>query len=118
VDQVPRGSGVENGDDVRVLERGGDLDLALEPLGVDAGGHVGREHLHHDPAAKGHVLRDEDAAHPRTAQLVDDAIRAAERGLYPVLELAQRLALSGFTGILRRRTRGGQLRASRRGPDV
>src|SRR6185503_16881654 len=33
-------SGAEHGDDARVVELGGDLDLALEALHVDAGGEV------------------------------------------------------------------------------
>ncbi len=36
---------VEHGEDVRMLQPGGQLDLALEPLGAERGGQLGMEHL-------------------------------------------------------------------------
>ena len=45
VEQVAGGARGEEGDDVRMLQGGGQLDLALEPLGLDRRGHLGREYL-------------------------------------------------------------------------
>jgi hypothetical protein len=41
--------GAEHGDDVRVLQRGGDEDLAPEPVHRHAGGELRPEHLDHHP---------------------------------------------------------------------
>src|SRR5438094_6857776 len=39
--------------DMRVLQRGGEADLALEPLGAHAGRQLGWQHLHHHLPAAG-----------------------------------------------------------------
>src|SRR5207302_419827 len=81
VEQVPGGRGGEQGNDVRVLEGGGEFDLAPEALDVDAGGHLGRQHLDDDWALQRGSLREKHAAHPATAELPLEAIRVAEGGL-------------------------------------
>ena len=68
-------SRVEQRHDVRVLQRSRELDLAAEPLGVDPGCHLGREHLHHHYAAELDVPRCEHAAHAAAAELALDAVR-------------------------------------------
>ena len=45
VHDVAGAAGGEERDDVGVLQSGGDLDLAPEPLDADVGGRLGREHL-------------------------------------------------------------------------
>ena len=74
-----------------MLQAGGELDLALEPLDVDRGAHLGRQHLDDDLAAEPGLLGEEHAAHAAAAQLPQDAVLVADRGLKPFLELDARL---------------------------
>jgi hypothetical protein len=46
---------------MRVLQLGGKLDLAPEPLYVHAGSQFGEEHLYHDLPAERALERQEDA---------------------------------------------------------
>ncbi len=73
VEQVALRSGGEERDDVGVLQRGGQADLALEPLGADTRGHLGGQHFHHYLPAEPHFLGEEDAAHAAAAELALDA---------------------------------------------
>jgi len=77
VEQTLSRSGGEQGDDVRVLQLGGALDLTAEPLHVEPGGEVRGQHLDHDLAIEGDLGGDEDATHPATAELALDAVYAA-----------------------------------------
>ena len=72
---------------MRVLQPGGELDLALEPLDVDRGAELGRQHLDDDLAAEPGLLGEEDAAHAAAAQLPQDAVGVAEGGLEALLEV-------------------------------
>jgi hypothetical protein len=49
-EEVLRGSGGEEGNDVGVLEPSGELDLTLEPISVDSCCHLGGKNLDHDIA--------------------------------------------------------------------
>jgi hypothetical protein len=46
-----------------MLQRGSKLDLAPEPLGVDAASHLRRQHLHDHAPAERRLPGDEDTAH-------------------------------------------------------
>ena len=70
-----------------MLQPGGELDLALEPLDVDSGAGLGRQHLDDDLPAQPGLLGQEDAAHAAAAQLLDDAVGVAEGGLEALLEI-------------------------------
>ena len=70
-----------------MLQLGGEADLALEPLDVHPGRHLGREHLHHHLPAEPHFLGEEDPAHPAAAQLLIDAVSVTEGGLEAVAEV-------------------------------
>jgi hypothetical protein len=59
---------------VRVLQAGGELDLALEPVGADSGAHFGGKDLDHHLAAESALFRQEDTAHAPAAQLTLDAV--------------------------------------------
>ena len=74
-----------------MLQPGRELDLALEPLDVDRGAHLGRQDLDDDLAAEPDLLGEEDAAHAAAAQLLQDAVLVADRGLKPFLEIDPRL---------------------------
>ncbi|CAA9292297.1 MAG: hypothetical protein AVDCRST_MAG11-198 [uncultured Gemmatimonadaceae bacterium] len=75
-----------HGDDVRLLERRGQLDLPREALGVERRGQLGGEDLHHDVAAERLLARHEDARHARAAQLALQRVGRAEGRLELVAE--------------------------------
>jgi hypothetical protein len=83
VQQVAGPTGSEQGDDVRMLELGGELDLTAEALDVDRSGKLGWQHLDHHLPSERDFLREIHPAHPTTAELSLQAVGAAER----VLEL-------------------------------
>ncbi len=58
-----------------------DLDLALEPLDVDARAELRGQYLDDDLAAERGLSRREDARHAAAAQLTFDLVRAAQLGL-------------------------------------
>ncbi len=95
VEEVALGPGGEQRDDVRVLQLGRELDLAVEPLDVDARAHLGRQHLDHHAPAELDLLRQEHAAHAAAAQFLVEAVGAAQGGLEPGLKI------SGHDGQLR-----------------
>ena len=67
VEEIIVRSGGEQRHDVRVLQPGGELNLALEPVDAHPSGHFRREHLDDDLAAESDFLREEDAAHAAAA---------------------------------------------------
>ena len=81
VEQLVVLAGRQQRDDMRVLELGGELDLTAEAVAVDAGGEVGREHLHDHFPAQRHVGGHEDAAHPGPLKLGAEFIRWGQRFL-------------------------------------
>ena len=66
---------------MRMLQLGGELDLAPEPIHAHAGGELGEQHLDDDPAAERGLVRQEDARHAAPAQLALEPVGVAERGL-------------------------------------
>jgi hypothetical protein len=98
VRQLVRHPGGEHGDDVRVLERRGEEDLAPEALAVDPRGELRGEHLHDDASAERRVLGDEHARHPPAPELAAEAVGAAEVHLKPVAQLRHWLAACGLRG--------------------
>ena len=60
--------------DVRVLEVGGGLDLAQEPLGADDRGQLGPQHLDRDLAVVLEVLGEVDGGHAALAELALEAV--------------------------------------------
>src|SRR5690349_12601833 len=62
-----------------MLQLGRDLDLALEPLAIDARRQLGRQHLDHDLAAECVLGRRENAAHPAANELVAQAVGGSQR---------------------------------------
>ena len=87
------GSGIgpdarEQRNDVRLLELGGELDLARETLGRDAGGEVGAQDLHNDVALERRIAGEEEAAHPAATELALEGVGGAERGLELVADLS------------------------------
>ena len=63
---VKKASGMPRGEEwnyVRMLQIGGDLDLAVEPVRTDSRGQLRREDLDYDPAAQGGLPSHEDPGH-------------------------------------------------------
>ena len=63
-----------------MLEPGGDLDLAGEPLGAERGGQLGAQDLHRHLAVVLQVLGEVHRRHAALAELALDAVAAGERG--------------------------------------
>ena len=64
--EVPR---VVHREDVRVLQAGGEADLALEAFRAEGGGELGMEHLECDGAVMAEVAREPDRGHAPAAEL-------------------------------------------------
>jgi hypothetical protein len=71
-------AGIEEWEDVRVLERGGGLDLLDEPLGAEHGGELGFQDLDGDLAVVLQVLCEVDRGHAARAELALDAVAVGE----------------------------------------
>ncbi len=70
-----------------MLQPGGQADLALEPVGREAFGEVGAEHLDHHFPSQRSLVGHEHPAHASTAELPLDDVGGAERPLQPVLNI-------------------------------
>jgi hypothetical protein len=103
VRQSIRLTGREHGDDVGLLQRRGELDLALEPLSADPGRELGAEHFDHDPAAQTRFVSNEHARHPATAELSLDGVRPTQVGLQLLAQIHE--ARSERAPVLRHQIR-------------
>ncbi len=81
VEEAVRLAGIEQAEDVRMVELGGELDLSLEPLGAHRGRQLGVQHLDGDVALVPEVVREEDGGHAAGAQLALDAVAIPQRVL-------------------------------------
>ncbi len=72
------GAGVEERQDVRVLELGGGGDLLHEALGTEDGGQLGLQHLDGHLAQVAEVLGQVDRGHAARAELPLDAVAVGE----------------------------------------
>ena len=91
---VGAGAAVEHGEDVGMLQPGGEADLALEPLEAEGGGEAGVEDLERDGTVVAEVVGQPDGGHPAPA---DGAIQPVPAG--QCLAQAFRLAQAGAPGI-------------------
>ena len=83
-----------------MLELRREQDLALEPLGVDAGAQLRGQHLDDDAAAERVLVREEDARHAAAAELALELVGARQRPFQPVAELVHG-CLGGRSGKYR-----------------
>jgi hypothetical protein len=97
--------GAEHGDDVRVLQRGGDEDLAPEPVHRHAGGELRPEHLDHHPPAELPLVGHPHARHAAAPELALEDEGFAEMVLDPFLERRHGRPVHGV-GSTGRRTPG------------
>ena len=88
-------AGVEQAQDVGMLQPGGDLDLAGEPLGAERGGQLGAQDLHRHLAVVLQVLGEVDRGHAALAELALDAVAVGEGRLQSGHRLGHRWALRG-----------------------
>ena len=78
--------GAQHGEDMRVLEMGGERHLALEPRGADFAGELRGQHLHDDVAFERAFGRHKEATHPAGGQLALDVIDVTQDDLEPFLQ--------------------------------
>ena len=78
VEQPARLTRVEKGKNVRVIQPGGDRDLAEEPLGAEGRCQLRLEHLQRDGAIVLQVVGPEDRGHPAPADLVAQAVARSQ----------------------------------------
>ncbi len=71
-------AGVEDGQDVRMLEPRGELDLAEEALRAERIGELGVEHLERHRAVVPHVLREPDRSHAAAAELALEGVPVSQ----------------------------------------
>jgi hypothetical protein len=69
--------------DVRVIERGGDPDLAGEAVGAEDGAELGAEHLHRDLPVVAQVVGEIHGRHAAAAELAADGVALCERVGHP-----------------------------------
>ena len=69
--------------DVRVLQPGGELDLALEALGAQRAREIGVEHLERDRPVVPQILGEEDGGHAAPPELALEGVRRGKRRLRP-----------------------------------
>ena len=82
-----RFAGGDDGNDVRILQLGDELDLAMKAVEADAARQVGREELDDDLSIEASLGREEDVTHPAATELALDVVLGAERGLEAVAKL-------------------------------
>ena len=62
-----------------MLQTGGELDLALEPLGAERGGEIGVQYLQRDVTIVLEIAGEIDRGHPTAAEDSLQQVPAAER---------------------------------------
>ena len=77
-------AGIEQGQDMGMLQPGGDLDFPEEPLAAEGGGDLGPEDLHRHLAVMPQVFGQVDRGHPPAAELALDGVAVPEGGLQTV----------------------------------
>ena len=82
-----RVAGVVHGEDVRVLEAGGGLDLALEALGAERVGQLGVQHLERDRALVPQIVGQEDRGHAAPPQLALEPVAVGQAALKLLAEV-------------------------------
>ena len=72
-------AGVVDGENVGVLETGGEPDLPKKALGAEGGGQLGVQHLQGDGAVVPQVAREVHGGHAATAELALERVAVPER---------------------------------------
>ena len=78
VEDAVDGTGIEDRENVRVRQLGGDLDFAEEAVGAEGGAHLAAHHLDGDLAAVLEILGQVDDRHAALAEGALDPVAAGE----------------------------------------
>ena len=81
---------VEHRQNVGVLQPRRELDLTLKPLGTQAIGQLGAQHLERDRTVVAQVPGEVDRRHPAAAELALERVAAGQGGLESLERLARR----------------------------
>jgi hypothetical protein len=84
--------GVEQRQDVGVIQAGGELDFAEEPVGAEHGRQLGMQHLDRHPPLVLQVLRQVHRGHAPAAQLTLDGVAISQGGAETKVEIGHRLS--------------------------
>ena len=68
---------------MRVLQPRGELNFTTEPLGIDVGGELGRQHLQHNSTIERNFRSQKDVRRSCTTELALDDVRPLELSLKP-----------------------------------
>ena len=79
--------GVVHGEDMRVLEAGDRLDLALEALGAERLGQLGVQHLERHRALVPEVVGQKDGGHAAPPQLAFEPVAVSQAALELLAEV-------------------------------
>jgi len=99
-------AGVEQGQDVGMLQIGRELDLGQEPLGPDHGGELGAEDLQGHPPGVADVLGQVDGGHSAGADFALQAVAVGQGALQATQQLRHRGLLGGDERKMRTRAPG------------
>lgn len=86
--------------DVRMVQPGRDLDLALEPVDAHPGSEVWWQDLYHDLPIERLLLGDEHAGHPASAQFSFEGIGVPERGLELLAKVGGQCLAESAVGLM------------------
>ena len=92
IDEATRLAGIDERQDVGVLELRREPDLAQEPLGAEEGGKFRAEHLDCDQAVVLQIASEIDRGHPAATELALDTVAAGQRRLEAVQQLGDQTA--------------------------
>jgi len=101
VQQAARFARVEQGQKVRMLQRGRHANLTQEPLGAEHCTQLGVEHFERDASVVLLVAREKHGGHPTAPDLTIDRVRLAERAPELVLQSRHGRSSRGWRGLCR-----------------
>ena len=90
---------------MRVLEPGGEPDLALEPLRAERRGQLRMQHLERDGAVVSEVPGEVDRGHAAAPKLALEAVAVGQGGLERVASFAQMERRAGISFTVHGRSR-------------
>ncbi len=91
---------IVHAEDVRMLETGGEPDLTLEPVGADARGQFGMQHLDGDIPIVLDILGQKNGCHSSPAKLARDGVAIGQTGPQAIEHLGHGCSSTG-SGIPR-----------------
>ncbi len=99
VEQAAGLTAVVDGDDVRMGQAGGGMDLAQEAVGGDGGGQLGAKDLDGDAAVVAQVVGAQDGTHGAVRHLCLQGVATLERGAQGAFGDGRQSLLPGGSGV-------------------